>query len=117
MHITLSKRLIERGVIKAGTEVEAVYRAVGLSGQADVPRLGTFVVTATTIGADEVLIEAASTVNGAPVKLSARAVQRLDGMEPARIASIYGLSDEGDPLKQGKRRGRKPKAQRQTLAG
>lgn len=117
MHITLSKQLIERGVIKQGTEFDAPYRAVGLSCAADVPRLGTFVVTATKVTEDDVLIEAASTVDGTPLRLSARAIRRIDGMEPDRIASIYGLSVDGVPLKQGKRRGRKPKAQRQTLAG
>lgn len=109
MNINLTKQLINRNVIRSGTEVTAYYRGVGLSGASVVKSVGTFTVSRAAIREDDVIFEAASTVDGQTTRLSASAVILLDGMDPARMAGIYGLSGEGETLQQGKRRGRKPK--------
>lgn len=110
MNIGLSKKLVEKGVIREGTEFEAYYHAIGLSGNADVPKRGTFVILGVKTTPDTVLFECANAIDGTRMRFPATSILTLDGMEPQRLASIYGLAVDGGSMKQGKRRGRKPKS-------
>lgn len=106
--------LVNAKVIKEGTEIDAYYRGKDLAGDNAVATRGTFViVTATETEAGYTFL-CASVVNGSRRTIPSQDVIIIDGMEPARLASTYGLSLSGQTLKQGKRRGRRPKHLREA---
>jgi hypothetical protein len=101
--------LVSANIVKEGTEIEAFYKGKDLAGHNSIPSRGTFVIVETaesTTGYDFVC---ASVVDGSRRTIPSQDIIIIDGMEPARIASTYGLSTSGQAVKQGKRRGRRPK--------
>lgn len=110
MNEFLLRKLVERNIVKRSTEIDAVYKGLGISGLENVETVGTFLVMEIVDNGTEFLFEVADVIDGRRRKLPSGAIRMIDGMEPTRLATIYGLSDKGEPLRQGKRRGRKPKA-------
>jgi hypothetical protein len=106
--------LVNARIIKEGTEIEAYYKGKDMAGINNVPSRGTFVITETTATSTGYTFVAASVVDGTRRVIPSRDIIIIDGMEPARIASTYGLSASGQALKQGKRRGRRPKHLREV---
>jgi hypothetical protein len=104
------KKLIEKGAIKRETEVEAHYKAKGLDGERLGRSRGIFLVLGARLMEDQVTFDAVDTRWGAREQLQSDDIISIDGMDPERFASIFGLNEDGEPIKQGKRRGRKPKA-------
>lgn len=106
----MALKLIEKGVITERTEIDAYYKGVDIGGAALARTQDNFtVVSAKAIGGT-VLFEVVSTTDGSKRRIDTNDVFKIDGMEPQRFASIYGLTAQGVDVKQGKRRGRKPKA-------
>jgi hypothetical protein len=110
MKTEVVKKLIEKGAIKRETEVEAHYKGKDLSGAALARARGVFLILGARLMEDQVTFDAVDTRWGGHQSLKADDIIRIDGMEPDRFANIFGLTEDGEPLKQGKRRGRKPKA-------
>lgn len=110
MNITLVKKLVQSGVMRQNTELEAKYLGVDISGRAIVPSRGTFYLTAVKINeeADTVTFVSISSVDGSKKSIAASDVLSVDGMPLERLASIYGIDASGGKIAQGKRRGRKP---------
>jgi hypothetical protein len=102
MNGNLFEVLVDRDIITEDTEIEATGRRRDLSGLAHIVFSNTFYYVAHSLddnGSGNVIV--IDTRDGA--------VSTVDGMEPRRLASIYALNDEGLPIRQGARRGRKPK--------
>jgi hypothetical protein len=110
MKTEVVKKLIEKGAIKRETEVEASYRGIDMSGGALARARGVFLVLGARLMEDQVTFDTVDTRFGGRQSIKATDIISIDGMEPDRFANIFGLDENGDPLKQGKRRGRKPKA-------
>lgn len=109
MHPRLLAQLIERGVIRPRSEVEAVYLGRDLGGNSLVRLNGTFLVLEVLSTPEGYVLDCANTLDGRRRRLPGEAVLRIDGMTPERMGANFALSIEGEPLKVGKRRGRKPK--------
>ncbi len=116
MNRDLVQKLIERGAIKARTEIEAHYRGVDLSGAPMARVRGNFIILAARAIGDQIIFDGFSTEDGRKQRILSEDIINIDGMDIERFASIYGLSLSGEVLRQGKRRGRKPKALLEKLA-
>lgn len=116
MKTEVVKKLIEKGAIKRETEVEAHYKGNDLSGGPLARSRGIFLVLGARLMEDQVTFDAIDTRWGSRQQIHSDDIIAIDGMDPARFANIFGLTEEGEVLKQGKRRGRKPKALLAQLA-
>jgi hypothetical protein len=106
----LIRKLIEQKVIRENTEIDAYYKGVDIGG-ANIARVqGNFAIRGAKLKNNEVIFEVVSTQDGSPRKIPAQDIIRIDGMELERFANNYGMTLGGETVKQGKRRGRKPKA-------
>jgi len=116
MNTNLARKLVSAGVIRQNTEIEAEYRGVDLSGRPMIKCRGHFFIQAVKIINEEVIFETVSVVDGTPRRIKSSDVLFMDGMPVQKVASIHGISDKGDKLKEGKRRGRKPKNKETMVA-
>jgi hypothetical protein len=107
--------LVTARIVKEGTEIEAYYKGKDMAGTNSVASRGTFVITEITETPTGYTFVGASVLDGSRRIIPSRDVIIIDGMEPARMASTYGLSASGQALKQGKRRGRRPKHLREAV--
>lgn len=108
---TLLQKLVERNIVKATTEVEALYRSFGIDGLETVASVATFVITAIEPRGEGFVFEVVDVAHGRRRKIHSAHVRRIDGMDGRRIGATYGLSETGEQLNLGRRRGRKPKNQ------
>lgn len=109
MHPKLLAQLIERGVIRPRSEVDATYLGRDLGGNSLVRQTGTFLVMEVLSTSDGYVLDCANTLDGRRRRLPGEAVLKIDGMTPERMGANFALSEDGEPMKVGKRRGRKPK--------
>jgi hypothetical protein len=112
MQLSLTKKLVEKGVIKTETEIEAMYEAIDLSGVHRTLCRGNFVIMSIKDAA-EPIFEIASG-DGKRKRIKSESIISVDGMDPARLASIYNIKADGSDKPVGKRRGRKPKVRDET---
>jgi hypothetical protein len=114
MNVLMVRRLIERGVIRKGTEFEAHFNAHDLSGQAASRIRGSFFIVRALASKDSgrIVFEADRPGDAALYQFPAEDVITLDGMSLEKLARSYDLGTEGETLPSGKRRGRKPGAAR-----
>ncbi len=112
MNIELVRKLVQAGVIRQNTELDAFYMGIDISGRAIARTRGTFFVQSVKINeaTETVIFDVLSTIDGAKRKLDSTEVLAVDGMPLERLASIYGIDASGGSIVQGKRRGRKPRA-------
>lgn len=116
MNTNLARKLVTAGIIRQNTEIEAEYRGIDLSGRPIIKSRGHFFVQAVKIINEDVVFEAISVVDGTPRRIKSTDILFMDGMTVQKIAAIHGISDKGDKLKEGKRRGRKPKNKETMVA-
>lgn len=110
MENKLAEALVLKGVLPAGTEVEARYEGVALGGVGNVKVTGYFsVVKAGKKKNGDIVFTLASLRDGSLTKVLAEDVFNIDGMDPARFASVYDIKADGGAAAQKARRGRKPK--------
>lgn len=112
MQEVLLRKLIEKDYFKIGSEIDATYRGVDLSGTP----IHTFAQTFTVTGIFEtrktkrILVDCISTIEGRTIRIGVDAIVAIDGMTPERFAENYMLDNTGGDIKpSGKRRGRRPK--------
>jgi len=106
----LAEALVQKGVLKEGTEVRAKHKAMGLGSVNNVIVSGDFSISATHIREDgRVVFKLADLRSGAPSSVFAEDIEDIDGMDPVRFASVYDITADGGKAVVGKRRGRKPK--------
>lgn len=116
LNLPLLTKLIEKNIVTRTTEVDAHYVGIDMAGVPTIETMGTFVILGIQSKEDGFVFEVANVIDGKRRRLHHTAITKIDGMDPQRLASIYGLSSEGEALKQGKRRGRKPKALLEQMA-
>lgn len=106
----LALALIQKGILRHNTEIDAAYKGVDLSGAAIASVRGNFIITSAKQTPSDIIFETRDTSDGSKRSIKCTDVYMIDGMDPSRFAGIYGLNETGDPIKQAARRGRKPKA-------
>jgi hypothetical protein len=109
MNVSLLRKLIQNNIVKTGTEVTATYTALDISGMARHRFNGSFFVVSAEDRGESILFTLASTTDGYRHVIPSTDIYTLDGMEPARLAAIYNIREDGSDIKVGNRRGRKPK--------
>ena len=109
MDYNLLKALIEKNVICVGTEVTIIRPGIYLNGLADIKVEETLEIQHITQKNQTYILVGVSVVNGKPYSFKAQHINKIDGMPPKRIATIYGLRPDGSIKPAGKKRGRKPK--------
>lgn len=114
MNLNLVRKLIENGVIRQNTEIEASYVGVDMAGVRNAKMVGTFFVQGVRINqtTGKVIFDTISTKNGAKKTIVNEDVLSIDGMDLTRLAANYNLDDAGGHVPEPTRRGRKPGAKR-----
>ncbi len=112
MNGNLLETLVDRNVINENTELTAKVVRKDVSGISFIKFAQTFYYVAHSLtdpetGAGSVIVESA--VDGLIDTIPISSVETVDGMEPRRLAGIYALDEKGLSVRQGARRGRKPK--------
>ena len=107
MKTELAKTLIQKGIIRERTTIEAYYFAHGLSCADNSRVLGEFYILRAKKRGDDFVFDVFNGENAITVK--AQDILSVDGMDEPRLAEAYMLTETGDIIPEGKRRGRKPK--------
>lgn len=128
MNKNLLSILINKNVIRIGTEIGMVRNGVSIDGRA----VATNKILVSSgnenckisnanhiieifnidVDGDEILLYGHSTVDGHHFKVSHTDIHVIDGMTPEAVARVYGLFEDGTPRRLGKKRGRKSKQER-----
>jgi hypothetical protein len=110
MDIKLAEALVAKNLLVEGTEVEAAYLSTSLGGIGQHLVRGEFTINKPIKRQDGSLaFSLTSTRDGTSRNLPAISITAIDGMDPARFASVYDVKADGNAAVVGKRRGRKPK--------
>ncbi len=112
MKEVLLRKLIEKAHVTIGTEIDATYNGLDLSGQMSHVFEHTFTITGIfeTRKTNRILVDALSTVDGSTIRIGVDCIKAIDGMTPERFGENYMIDEDGGTIKpSGKRRGRRPK--------
>lgn len=109
MNTSLLKVLVQRNIVGVRTEIDAHYRGRDIAGNPLIPSFGTFLILEIHTNGSAFVFTCADTVDGTRRNIPGSAIVAIDGMDPLRLAENYELTESGEKLKVGKRRGRKPK--------
>lgn len=114
MNLNLVRKLIETGVIRQQTEIEAYYVGVDMAGVRNAKVKGTFFVQGVRLNdkTGVIIFDTISTKNGAKKTILNEDVVSIDGMDLTRLAANYNFDAEGGHVPEPTRRGRKPGAKR-----
>lgn len=116
MHDLLAEIFIQKGIIKYNTNVTANYVTEQFGG---VLKLETFtdfsVVRAIKIEDGSIVFDLKQTNDNTRHRVPASAIQKIEGMDPSRIASVYNLKADGSEKTVGRKRGRKPRIIKEVL--
>lgn len=109
MDLGLIEGFVSKNVLKPGAEMTIERPLHGLGGVTQGRTKET--VSLTYIRRNDTRIEfyCISTVDGRQVHVVPNQIITIDGMDPWKLASVYGLKKDGSPKEAGKKRGRKPK--------
>jgi hypothetical protein len=111
MNIFLVRKLVEAGIIKENTEIEANYIGMDISGSPLAKGKGFFNLKALKVNEKigRVIFHTVSTIDGSPKILMDHEVCKIEGMEIHQLAQVHGIDPLGGLVPvEGKRRGRKP---------
>lgn len=109
MNPNLFETLVSRNIINDNTEIEARIRKNDLSGVSYMKFTDTFYYVGHYVEDNHGTVIVSDSTEGAGATIRMDDILTIDGMAPDRLASIYALNAEGESLRQGARRGRKPK--------
>ena len=93
--------LINRGIVRTGTEVTIIRRGQDLAGERRVPTEQCLEVRSHAEVDGEIVLEAFSTLDGKTFNVKAKNIIKIDGMYLSRLLNAH--------QSEGKKRGRKPK--------
>lgn len=110
MNDKLTVALIENNLLNRDTELTVTYMVYTIGLTFKVPSIGTFILKKYGKNKDGFLVfSGVNTVDGSTTSFKSSDITKIDGMEPERFASFYGIKPDGDKVKVGKKRGRKCK--------
>lgn len=113
----LARALIERRVMTTETELEIAYKGMDIGGGKTVKSQGTFTIRDVNTTGEKIVFQLISTVDGSIRAATSEQILAIDGMDPARYASVYGIKANGGSAAQQRRRGRKPKPKPERMNG
>lgn len=109
MDLGLIEGFVSKNILKPGAEMTVNRPLKGFGGISQ----GTIkeTVSLVYIRRSETVIKfyCVSTVDGRQIQVMPSQIIHIDGMDPQKLASVYGLKKDGSPKEMGKKRGRKPK--------
>src|SRR3569832_2050282 len=105
MNANLAKVLVQRGVIRQGTVLEAYQSARGLSCSCDSYALTSYVVIGASAAGDHVFFDVLASQTTRQ-RLRNDYIASIDGMAIKRVAEAHQMQEDGTPVS-GSRRGRK----------
>jgi hypothetical protein len=105
MEPNLAKILVQRGVIRQGTVLEAVQSAKGLSGVCDALALKRYVVLSASVSDGWVFFKVASNPEERQ-RIRCDVVSSIDGMLIERVTTAHQLRSDGSEIKAKPRRTR-----------
>ena len=112
MNLNLFNVLTSRGIINEGTALDAKgYTATEVTGLARKLSKGvrTYIYRDHVAGRLDTKVLVTDPETNAKAHILVSEINLVDGMPISRLAGIYGLSEEGEPVSMAPRRGRKPK--------
>lgn len=114
MNLNLVRKLIEAGVIRQQTELEARYTAVDMAGVRNTEGSATYFIQGVRLNAKTgvVIFDTISTKNGSKRTIVNEDVISIDGMDLTRLAANYNFDVTGAHVPEPTRRGRKPGAKK-----
>lgn len=111
MEAAFIQKLVERNVITTGTEVEAFFKAVDLSGVPQHEFVGYFVVLGVKPTSGGFVLDCVEAVDGRRRRqIEPEKIISVDGMGADRLGAVYCIRPDGTEFKGATKRGRKPKA-------
>lgn len=108
MKIELTKILIEKGIIKEGTLIEAYHSVKSLSCVDNSKIVGEFIVLKAKKRQDEIFFEVLSDTNNKK-EIAASDILMVDGMDEPRLGEAFMLNIAGEKIPSQRKRGRKSK--------
>ena len=105
MNPNLAKMLVQRGVIRQGTVLEAYQSAKSLSCVYDSFAISRYVVLGASTSGEWVYFNVASDATERH-RIRCDFVSSIDGMEIERVAAAHQLREDGSVIKPTSRRGR-----------
>ncbi len=110
MHDRLAEIFIQKGIIRHNTNVSANYVTEQFGGVLKLEALSDFlVIRAIKMEDGSIVFDLKQVNSNARHRVPASAIQKIEGMDPARIASVYNLKADGTQKTIGRKRGRKPR--------
>lgn len=106
MQSNLARALVARGIIRAGSMIEAYKKVRSLSCSRDARVVGSFLVKKAVAIDGLVFFDTAA--DGEHHRIPCTEVVSVDGMPIFRLAISHHLNLEGESLKRARRRGRRP---------
>lgn len=108
MKIELTKILIEKGIIKEGTLIEAYHSVKSLSCVDNSKIVGEFIVLKAKKRQDAIFFEVLSGTN-TKKEICASDILMVDGMDEPRLGEAFMLKITGEKIPSQRKRGRKSK--------
>jgi hypothetical protein len=90
---------------------------VDIGGGRTVTAQGTFTIKDVNTVNENVIFQLISTFDGSLRTATSDQILTIDGMDPLRYASVYGIKANGGSAAQQRRRGRKPKPKPERMNG
>lgn len=116
MYDLLAEIFIQKGIIKYNTSVTATYVTEQFGGVLKLEKQTDFtVIRAIKMEDGSILFDLKQVGENSRHRVPASAIQQIEGMDPARIASVYNLKPDGTEKTVGRKRGRKPRAIKEAL--
>ena len=123
MNQQLTQALLEKNVLKTGTEFQAKYLAKGLDGIFRTVAPSVFIFRGVKKKSESIVLRAMRKDNEKIYSIDPADVIELDGMDPARLAGIFNIKADGstkkvklDEFGNPIRPGRKPKHVKEQIA-
>lgn len=103
MNSKLARTLVQRGIIRQGTILEAFQSAKSLAGVCDSHKLMTYAVLGAKATSDTVTFETIGT-DREKYRVPCEFVQTIDGMKIKRVAASHELDEDGNVVAVKRRR-------------
>jgi hypothetical protein len=116
MYDLLAEIFIQKGIIKYNTNVSANYVTEQFGGVLKLEAFTDFsVIRAIKMEDGSIMFDLKQVDDNTRHRVPASAIQRIEGMDPVRIASVYNLKVDGTEKTVGRKRGRKPRIIKDVL--